>query len=57
MNKCESFGFKHAWKDITPDNTLLTYPTQHPSKTEECINCGLKRILMIEYKEWWKYSE
>lgn len=54
-NKCKEAGFEHAWEDVTPNIIYPTYPPQYPPKTERCINCGIKRELIVtqpEIKEW-----
>lgn len=43
--QCEVIGFKHLWKDITPNVTYATNPPTHPRPQRECENCGKRQSL------------
>jgi hypothetical protein len=53
--KCEDIGFKHKWKDTTPQWVYATYPPQYPSKQRQCENCGkqqTEKLVQREVREW-----
>lgn len=56
-NKCEKFGFEHAWVDTTPNVVYPTNPPQYPDREETCKNCGLKRWFRSKTEEWIEYSD
>ena len=56
QNSCRENGLVHAWKDITSNVVLTTYPPQYPPKQEQCLNCGLVRTFHRKTEEWLEYE-
>lgn len=56
QTSCKENKLVHAWKDITSNEVLASYPPQYPPRQEQCQNCGLVRTYREKIESWLDYK-